>query len=146
MPEIRLALSKEFDKQIKKYCKRWFPREAYGVLLGTITGDLVFVDNLWFPPDQDAKRCFKPGTIFVETEWLHDIEDECGDGIRIVGDFHSHPYVKGETRYSPVLSAYDLDHLGDYPIYGVCNVEQQQDDKLRTRMRWWGPSVKVRLE
>lgn len=146
MTEVKLHITAKQERLCREWCRRWYPREAFGFLLGTLTGDVVCVDQVWLPSLEQAEANFKKDRVFVDPEWAHDIEEECDGLMRIVGDFHSHPYLEGETRAAPVQSDFDLDNAGMHAIFGICNVWPRADGKLATRLRWWGPSIKVRVK
>lgn len=145
MVDLKLKIAAKHERIVRAWCRRWYPSEAYGFLLGTVLGDSVEVDHIWLPSEESARRCFSPETVFAEDSWVHEIAEICEEeGWVIVGDFHSHTYSKEETKFSPVQSAFDLDRTTDYAIFGLCNVEEQKNGRLTTRLRWWGPSIKVR--
>ena len=147
MATINLTISKQLEKRCCDYCKRWFPLEAYGFLLGTMVGDAVHVDEVWTPSDEDAQECFKKTSIFFKPDWVQEIEELAEEeGLMLLGDFHSHPYRNTEPVGEPTQSSYDIDMAGNHAIYGVINVEESLTGRLRTRLRWWGPSVKVRVK
>lgn len=144
--KFELILPKEVEKLAVDWCKVWFPNEAWGLLVGQVVGWSVHVDGLWLPPEEEVRKggCFKPAEIFVRPEWLVDAREHAKEEeLSVVGDFHSHPYVYGEGRVDPVQSAYDLDCADRHLIFGIVNVEETKTKRLRTRCRWWGPSVKV---
>lgn len=144
---IKLVISEKVELQMKRWCRRWFPREAYGFLLGHHLGDTVHVEKIWIPSAEDAERSFTRNTAFFLIDWIHQLsEEEEEEGLRIVGDFHSHTYESGESRADPVQSEFDLDHSGDYPLFAVVNVEQDRARRLRCKLRWWGLTVKVAVE
>jgi proteasome lid subunit RPN8/RPN11 len=143
---IDLHISVGLEKRCRDWCKRWFPREAYGFLLGTRRGNVVRVGAVWLPSASDAEDCFKKDRLFFKSSWVDELQEAADeDESVVVGDFHSHPYLRGEARMDPIQSALDLDAAGKHAIFGVVNVEERSDGTLRTRVRWWGPSIRVRV-
>ena len=117
------------------------------MLMGQVAGWSVHVEQVWLPPEEEVNGNFKRDAVFLPPEWLVDAAEHAKDEeLVVVGDFHSHPYVYGEDRVDPVQSEYDLDCSSEkYLINGIVNVCQGKTGRLSTKVRWWGPSVKVRV-
>ena len=143
---IELTISEELERRCKDWCKRWFPKEAYGLLLGTLAGDSVHVDDIWTPSEASARKNFRRRSVFFDPEWVHELKDFAQEEeLMIVGDFHSHPYRNVELSVEPIQSSYDIDMGGKHAVFGVVNVVETATGRLSTRLRWWGLSLKVKV-
>jgi proteasome lid subunit RPN8/RPN11 len=146
MPELEFHISKKLEKQCRDWCRKWFPCEAYGFVLGTLIGNVAQADQLWVPSEVDARHYFKKDRICFNDAWSLEIDEVLEEeGLMIIGDFHSHPYTKRETSASPVQSAHDIDNAVNYAVFGVCVVDEKLSGRLVCDLRWWGPMVKVRV-
>lgn len=142
MASLRLWVQPKVERSFKATAKAMHPREAYAVLLGTVAGDSVYVEDLYVPEDLDKYSSLD--RVEIRPEWMVDAAEQAADDELIcVGDCHSHAYRKRETVFDPVQSARDIELQGGFFIYGICNVVEGKRG-LRATIRYWGPTIQIK--
>lgn len=127
--------------------------ETYAILIGHEEGAAIEITELYIPEDV-AKFC-SPEYVDVQDEWLADAIDVAREaGAQIVGDLHSHPGPDTLLAMSPGdkhaarqwrsdLSACG-DKLARVHVFGICLVSKLRNRKLRTHIKFWGPTIPVK--
>jgi proteasome lid subunit RPN8/RPN11 len=151
---IYLILPPAILRRIKEQAKSAFPKETYGLLLGTVLGDHIHVDDLHVPDDVGAHAT--PWKVFPQAHWFADaIEaaEEMFPDTGVVGFYHSHPYAIGECGGvidDRALSEADIDgHPHGLMISGICVVQEFMRAGgrriLRASVRFWAPLITVKV-
>lgn len=111
MTPIQVFMPKQVLKKWEADCRKAFPLEYFGLLLGECDDDNVMVSSIWTPDDwtkysgTDYVIC-NPGVWLVEgAEYAK--EEDC----EIVGWAHSHPYRDRRSF------ATDAPSRADYKIF-----------------------------
>ncbi|HWR49910.1 MAG TPA: Mov34/MPN/PAD-1 family protein [Bryobacteraceae bacterium] len=141
-----LTVPPSIERQFKRAARKAWPRETWAFLIGTIAGDHAYVDELFFPEDVDA-YCTE-GSVHIQDRWFVDAAEQAKESEAVIlGAGHSHPYRKGfNCLRDRAHSEADMDTSLAKMISGVCVVQEMKDGRLRASMRWWGPSVELRVE
>ena len=142
---IHLTVPAKVVQEFKQQSKRAFPKETFAYLLGRDAGTIVEVEELFVPLDVE-ERCSKFG-VEIGADWIADARKEASaHGLRVVGDIHSHPFVRLETlKPGCAPSECDIDH-GMTQIHGICQVRKCKTGKLIANVRFWGPCIPVIAE
>jgi len=145
MPSIKLVIPPRIERMVKRAAKAAFPKETFGLLIGTITGDTLHFDELHIP--EDVLQYSGNTAVYPQLHWFDEAEEIARESeASIIGWVHSHPYSLKEVDGDRSLSERDMD-LFQLPIAGVCTVHEtkQKNGKigLRASTRWWGPTVQV---
>lgn len=141
---IRLKVPTAIQTRIKRLAREAFPKETMAYVIGVTTVCGAEVTDLWVPEDV-AAHC-TPTSVTVPALWSYEAHEYAREqDAEVLGDVHSHPTpvaITSRIRVSAELSEGDLDTrcMG---IAGVCLVLEGPTGRLRTRLRWWGPSVPV---
>lgn len=146
---ITLTVPPAIIREFKARAKTAFPKETWALMLGTIAGDHAHVDELYWPDDVDrfATNC----QVSEQPHWFAEAQEQAKESdLVICGRLHSHPYERDEADFlvtDRAQSEGDLDSPGSrYLISGVCVVQELKAKRLRASMRFWGPTVSVKLK
>jgi len=152
-PLLRLDMPRRLEREFKRQAKAVFPRECYGILLGTVAGDSVVVDEIWIPPVEELRAFATPTEVTTEgvTKWYLDaIERAREEDLTIVGDVHSHPYpwsTYGGQNKDRTQSESDLEsqEFSNPLVCGICTISEQarEGGRLRASFRWWGRTISL---
>ena len=153
MPTIILTVPPRIEREIIRVAKKAFPREMYGILLGTVAGNAVHLDELYVPEDVDefATDC----SVTPQPGWFADANDFAKDEELVsLGWVHSHPYrLRETTRHIMRDRAHSEADMDAFPpgmlISGICVVQEfsrKGTPTLRSSIRWWGPHVSVAVK
>jgi proteasome lid subunit RPN8/RPN11 len=145
---ITLVVPWKIERTFKEAAKKAFPKETFGLFLGTLAGARVDVDELFIPEDVTqycTNWCCRP-----QAHWFEDAMDEAkeyGKESTIVGWVHSHPHTSDAFSSSDrSQSEADLDCLIKLPVSAICVVRPiGKAKKLITSMRYWGPTIPVEV-
>lgn len=141
---IRIKVSKRFIRDFKHLAKECFPKEAFCYLLGTDIGDTVEIEDMFVPNDLDEWTT--PVETLLSPTWLPAARKKAREhGLVVVGDLHSHPYLKHETVFckpEPVPSKTDFE-CGLSQITGICAVWETKSNKLLSTIKFYGPMFPV---
>ena len=144
MPTIKLTIPRKVIAEIRQGAKAAFPKEWWALLLGTNAGDHVQVDELYIPDDQDAYT--SDYVIYEQTHWFAEAEAQARESeLLVVGRIHSHPFTQIEAQgciWDRSQSEGDIDSQR-HIVSGICVVQQLKNKRLRTSIRFWGPTVRI---
>lgn len=140
---MNLVIPRRGVEAFKDLCKRAFPVERFGVLLGTMSNDRwsVAVGRIWTPREEEAREFCSKSRIVTPGSWWDEAQEEAADeGLMIVGDVHSHCF---EGPSDGVRSETDLNRSKWWAVEGVVTVWPTRKGALRSRVCWWGSTIKV---
>jgi len=143
--QVTIQVPARISVEFKKAAKASFPNETFAYLLGHKADGKICIDELFFPTDVE-KFC-GPDYVDVQNNWTTEVKKKCKrDGLTILGDLHAHPYnnkqlKKYNTDTSP--SEQDWNSLKEGHIMGICLITECKNGNLKTRIRFWGPFLKV---
>ncbi len=145
-PQIILTVPPRIEREFKRRAKAAFRRETFAFLIGTIAGDHAHLDELYWPDDVD-EHCTE-SAVDIQDGWYADAQDYARESEAVIlGSAHSHPYANGGGSLKDrAHSETDLDSPVSRMISGICVVQETKSGRLRASMRWWGPSVSLRVE
>jgi proteasome lid subunit RPN8/RPN11 len=144
-----LTVPPRIERELIRASKRAFPVEAFGYLLGTIAGDSVQVDEVYWP--EDALDSATDRNVPIKPEWAVDAEEHAQEsGLTMVGWCHSHPYRYAEHAglvTDHAQSEGDLECGIRLPVSAVCVVQDvgRRKRRLRASLRYWGPTLPVEV-
>jgi proteasome lid subunit RPN8/RPN11 len=136
---VTLKISARLVESFELAAKRAFPRETYGFLLGTPSIRSTVVERIWIAPLEGLKDYSTEAALVIAPEWtVAALEMAEEEGLKIIGDIHSHPYRywKGASTRDRTPSEYDFDGQ-KLPIMGICCVTEQANRSLRASTRFW---------
>ena len=144
---IKAEMSRTLLREIKKFCKAAFPKERFGFLLGIDVGDLLVVEQVYWPDDQEQYAGRE--IVYVPDHWYLDAAQEAADeDLKILGDLHSHLYPNdsfGSFRADAVQSEEDLTNQWGR-LHGVCAINQRASGVLVARFRLWHSTPQLEVE
>ena len=99
-----LYLKKEDYEKILAHCKEGLPNEACGLIGGTIEGDKRSIQKVYLLTniDQSNEHFF-----FFLKEQLAAVKDMRANGLKLLGNFHSHPESPSRPSEEDKRLAYD---------------------------------------
>lgn len=101
---IALRLKKrDYDKMLA-YCEQSLPNEACGLLAGTVEGEIKTVEKVYLLTNIEASSehfTMQPKEQFAA------VKDARANGIKIIGNFHSHPKSPSRPSKEDKRLAYD---------------------------------------
>lgn len=144
MPTIKLTIPRKVMAEIRQGAKAAFPKEWWALLLGTEAGDHVYVDELHVPDDQKA---YSSGvTVHEPPHWFRGANAQARESeLAVIGRIHSHPFTQLEAQgcvWDRSQSEGDIDSQR-HIVSGICVVQQLKNKRLRTSIRFWGPTVRI---
>ena len=144
-----LNIPKKITNKIRIESKRWFPKEFYTDLVGTISpkDKVLNVIGCWIPSDLDDYT--SDSQVELPPHWRKESNKyaESIGGV-IVGSAHSHPYSAKDTLCSPAYrldaspSSADFESMGR-EIIGIVAVLENSEGKLSTTIKFYGPILKL---
>lgn len=154
-PFITVEYSKPALDRFRKECRRAFPKELLGFLLGhKRSDDHWVVEDVWVPPD--ATEASTHDSIDAEAYGRWEVEAAeyaKEEGQEIVGDIHSHPYYYEQHGPSYHRIGFSRDWAapseGDFAvgwpgrIAGIVQVQQLKSGKLWTKPKFYPPAPRV---
>lgn len=141
---IRIEIKKKAISQFKKAAKEAFPKETLAYLIGEHVGDLVIIEEVYFP--EKVNEASSKNAVYYQEWWPKEAKEYASDnGSNVVGDIHSHPrrfkLWKGlTTEITPSQGDYVDGWSG---ICGICVVSELKSGKLRAGIKFYGPTSKV---
>lgn len=152
-PSIILTVPPRIEREFTRIAKQAFPREMYTILLGTIVGTAVHIDELYTPEDVDEYAT--DHSVTPQPSWFVDANEHARDEELVaLGWAHSHPYRVGEASPRVMRDrAHSEADMDAFPpgllISGICVVQEflrSGKPTLRSSIRWWGPHVVVNVK
>ena len=147
---LTVSVSNEVTAKFKERAKGCFPNETFAYLVGQyVDKDRVSITDIHVPENVDA-FC-NPAEVDVQGSWLRKARAAARrDGNVLVGDIHSHPYsakeMAGRAPHKPDTSPSESDLERTFvagPVMGICLVTESSTGKLRARVRFWAPMVRI---
>jgi len=144
MRALRVEIPRRVLESFKRAAKKAFPREAFAYLIGQDAGDLLIIEDLYFPTDQ-GRYAGETG-ITVPPHWEPEARAHAKEqDATLVGDIHSHPrrFSQWKGQLSERTPS-EGDHAqGWRGLCGICVIAEQSDGRLRASIRFFGPSFPV---
>ena len=143
---IRLTVPPAVERSLIRQARKVYPIEMFAYLLGTIAGDSITIDDVWFP--ENLKEHSGPNSVTPQPEWAIEAHEQAReDGLTIVGWSHSHPATReeGDLLRDRSQSEGDLDCGIRLSVSGVVVVQDvgKKKRRLRASLRFWGPTIQV---
>ena len=105
MPVVRVPPA--VTRELYRRCRKVYPCELYGILLGVETVDGFEVRDIYYPPEQNDRP--SPDIVHVDYSWFtRAAAVATGLNVEILGDIHSHCY-DAETEFRPGLDPSESD-------------------------------------
>lgn len=99
-----LYLKKEDYEKILAHCKEGLPNEACGLIGGTIEGDKRSIQKVYLLTNIDQSN---EHFSMDPKEQLAAVKDMRANGIKLLGNFHSHPESPSRPSEEDKRLAYD---------------------------------------
>ena len=100
-----LYLKKEDYEKILAHCKEGLPNEACGLIGGTIEGDKRSIQKVYLLTNIDQSN---EHFSMDPKEQLAAVKDMRANGLKLLGNFHSHPESPSRPSEEDKRLAYDL--------------------------------------
>lgn len=146
--QMRIYVPRKVTQEFIVRAKVAFPKETLGYLIGRADENLTLrVEEIYYPTDLEQHQ--GKNQVDVQWRWFREARRRARQlKAAVLGDLHSHPYTSEEIlvwKRSPDCSPSEGDWERTKPGYimGICRIKQSSNGALRTRLRWWGPTVKV---
>lgn len=142
--QISLVPSAKPISRFVDQAKKAWPYETMAILLGHDSirrkDRHIEIHDLYVPEDLD-KHC-TTNRIYLQDHWYAEaVEAAKDDGLEVVGDIHSHPYIEYEaTACAP--SRQDLETYHWDGLTGIVNIWMSKRG-LRHFVKFWGPMPPV---
>ena len=99
-----LYLKKEDYEKILAHCKEGLPNEAWGLIGGTIEGDIKSIQKVYLLTNIDQSN---EHFSMDPKEQLAAVKDMRANGLKLLGNFHSHPESPSRPSEEDKRLAYD---------------------------------------
>lgn len=99
-----LYLKKEDYEKILAHCKEGLPNEACGLIGGTIEGDIKSIQKVYLLTNIDQSN---EHFSMDPKEQLAAVKDMRANGLKLLGNFHSHPESPSRPSEEDKRLAYD---------------------------------------
>ena len=99
-----LYLKKEDYEKILAHCKKGLPNEACGLIGGTIEGDKRSIQKVYLLTNIDQSN---EHFSMDPKEQLAAVKDMRANGLKLLGNFHSHPESPSRPSEEDKRLAYD---------------------------------------
>ena len=99
-----LYLKKEDYEKILAHCKEGLPNEAFGLIGGTIEGDKKSIQKVYLLTNIDQSN---EHFSMDPKEQLAAVKDMRANGLKLLGNFHSHPESPSRPSEEDKRLAYD---------------------------------------
>ena len=113
-----LYLKKEDYEKILAHCKEGLPNEACGLIGGTIEGDKRSIQKVYLLTNIDQSN---EHFSLDPKEQLAAVKDMRANGLKLLGNFHSHPESPSRPSEEDKRLAYDS--KVNYLILSLMNLE-----------------------
>ena len=113
-----LYLKKEDYEKILAHCKEGLPNEACGLIGGTIEGDKRSIQKVYLLTNIDQSN---EHFSMDPKEQLAAVKDMRANGLKLLGNFHSHPESPSRPSEEDKRLAYDS--KVNYLILSLMNLE-----------------------
>jgi proteasome lid subunit RPN8/RPN11 len=146
--QMRIYVPRKVTQDFLARARAAFPKETLGYLIGRADENMTLrVEEIFYPSDLEQHQ--RTDQVDVMPRWFKEARRRAKQLKAIVlGDLHSHPYTSEEIlvwKRSPDCSPSEADFERSRPglIMGICLIKQSANGALRTRLKWWGPTVRV---
>lgn len=146
--QMRLLVPRKVNQGFIARAKAAFPKETLGYLIGrTNKNGTLQVEEIYYPSDLEQHQ--QDDAVNVQWRWFREARRRAKQlKATVLGDVHSHPYTSEEIlvwKRQPDCSPSegDLERTKPGLLMGICLIKQSSNGALRTRLRWWGPTIKV---
>ena len=129
---IVLQLKESDYQKILEYCKNALPKEACGLLAGTINGEIKTITKIYPMTNMNASSSH---FSMNPEEQLAATKDARANGAEIIGNFHSHPNTSAIPSAEDKRLAYNsnMEHLilslqnPNEPVLKAFGITQQRN-------------------
>ena len=121
-----LFLKKEDYEKILAHCKEGLPNEACGLIGGTIEGDKRSIQKVYLLTNIDQSN---EHFSMDPKEQLAAVKDMRANGLKLLGNFHSHPESPSRPSEEDKRLAYDS--KVNYLILSLMDLENPVFNELR---------------
>ena len=101
---IVLNMSRSDYEKILAHCREGLPNESCGLIAGTVDGDVKTVEKVYLLTNIDASR---EHFSMDPKEQLAAVKDMRANGLKLLGNFHSHPESPSRPSEEDKRLAYD---------------------------------------
>ena len=127
-----LYLKKEDYEKILAHCKEGLPNEACGLIGGTIEGDKKSIQKVYLLTNIDQSN---EHFSMDPKEQLAAVKDMRANGLKLLGNFHSHPESPSRPSEEDKRLAYDtkVNYLIlslmeiDNPVLKAFNIDEEKN-------------------
>ena len=127
-----LYLKKEDYEKILAHCKEGLPNEACGLIGGTIEGDKRSIQKVYLLTNIDQSN---EHFSMDPKEQLAAVKDMRANGLKLLGNFHSHPESPSRPSEEDKRLAYDskvnylilslMDH--ENPVFNAFRIDEEKN-------------------
>lgn len=146
--QMRIHVPKKVTELFLKKVKAAFPKETLGYLIGRADENMTYcIEEIFYPSDLETHQ--QKDHVDIQLRWFREARRRAKQlKSTVLGDVHSHPYSAEEIlvwKRSPDCSPSegDLERYKPGLIMGICLVKETANGALRTRLRWWGPTIRI---
>ena len=127
-----LYLKKEDYEKILAHCKEGLPNEACGLIGGTIEGDKRSIQKVYLLTNIDQSN---EHFSMDPKEQLAAVKDMRANGLKLLGNFHSHPESPSRPSEEDKRLAYDskVNYLIlslmdlENPVFNVFRIDEEKN-------------------
>ena len=127
-----LYLKKEDYEKILAHCKEGLPNEACGLIGGTIEGDKRSIQKVYLLTNIDQSN---EHFSMDPKEQLAAVKDMRANGLKLLGNFHSHPESPSRPSEEDKRLAYDskvnylILSLMDFenPVFNAFRIDEEKN-------------------
>ena len=135
-----LYLKKEDYEKILAHCKEGLPNEACGLIGGTIEGDKRSIQKVYLLTNIDQSN---EHFSMDPKEQLAAVKDMRANGLKLLGNFHSHPESPSRPSEEDKRLAYDSTAVymimslmdNDNPVFKAFGVDKDKNVTRRSTRR-----------
>jgi proteasome lid subunit RPN8/RPN11 len=146
--QMRICVPRKVTQDFLRRAKAAFPNETLGYLIGRTDENMTLrVEEIFYPSDLEQHQ--QKDAVQVQWRWFREARRRAKQlKATVLGDLHSHPYTSEEIlvwKRSPDCSPSegDLERTKPGLIMGICLIKQSANGALRTRLKYWGPTIRV---
>ena len=113
-----VAIKKEVIESIIEHGKNEYPYECCGMLAGTNTNDKLIIEKSYYVKNMDKSS----EHFTMDPQEQFDVMKKIrGEGLTLLGNYHSHPYTPSRPSEEDKRLAYD-----ESAIYGILSLEKEE--------------------
>lgn len=145
---MKVIITKEIQKRLRKHFKKFFPKEQIAILLGTVGKEAYYIEEVYIPENQNC------GNNFVFMSYKdYDVAKILAKekNLQVIGDIHSHCFKFPVSDAAPSEAdwrgtwALQLGCTIKKPIFGILKIDKL-NERFRTRFTFWNMSSPLIIE